>query len=189
MAVRPARGLGPMGVSSCPPSDECFGPLRLPSLFPGGKRDSKGGSRSLHGAASRALGLPEAERERGPAWATAALGEVEEEDLEEEEGGEEQRRRERSQPARVSACRRWGPVRPPRLLGAPRLWPPGSPVALTWPRPRPRTCPSPAHSEPRVVSVPCCCLACFSSRSIFSLSCSHRPAAPSHELMAVGFLL
>lgn len=91
MAVRPARG---RVHRTAPPARAAvsgilaFGGSHRGSPARKGAVDS--GCRPLHVAGGRVhtppaqpLGLPEAEKERGPAWATAALEEAEEEEGEE----------------------------------------------------------------------------------------------------------
>ncbi|XP_074186479.1 palmitoyltransferase ZDHHC21 isoform X3 [Rhinolophus sinicus] len=173
-----------------------FRPSAAPIVAAGAKRDGDGGSRSLHGAGRRvptpralALGLPEAEKESGPAWATEVLGEVEEE---EEEGGEPpaaaRAAAARGQPAGAGECAGAG-TQPPRLPG-----PGASPLGArpSSPGRAPARCPAPSRTcRPALPAGTCppptrnpgfcrCPADAWPglAQSIFSQGCRRRPAAP-----------
>lgn len=118
-------------------------PTAAPAAAPG-SGDGNGGDRWLRRAGGRtptppapALRLPEAEGERGPAWATAAAP---------EEEGEERLAAARAaaargEPAGAGECvqargRHGRPLPPAPALPGPRRRCP-APAALTWPRSRP----------------------------------------------------
>lgn len=161
MAVRPARG---RVHRTAPPARAAvsgilaFGGSHRGSPARKGAVDS--GCRPLHVAGGRLhtppaqpLGLPEAEKERGPAWAKAALEEAEEEEGEEPLAAARPTAA-RGAPASAGECvRARGP--PGRPAPPPRPPPPRplpSPGCAPAPRPL-RSCPPPAW-DPPLFSVP-----------------------------------